>query len=164
MDTQTKARVTKDVANKKITVVKDLDVDIKKVWTAYTDRKMLDQWWVSKPWRAETRELNFKEGGHWLYSMNGPNNERQWAKMDFQKIDAPNQFTAIDCFTDEKGTKDKNMPSIHWSNSFEKKGDGTRLRVELIFDREEDMKKILDTGFEQGFQMGLENLDELLAK
>jgi uncharacterized protein YndB with AHSA1/START domain len=164
MDTQTKARVTKDVANKKITVVKDLDADIKKVWMAYTDRKMLDQWWAPKPWRAETREMNFKEGGCWLYSMNGPNNERQWAKMDFQKIDAPNRFTAIDCFTDEKGTKDKNMPSIHWSNSFEKKGDGTQLRVELIFDKEEDMKKILDTGFEQGFQLGLENLDELLAK
>jgi uncharacterized protein YndB with AHSA1/START domain len=164
MDTQTKARFTKDVANKKIKVVKDLDADIKKVWTAYTDRKMLDQWWAPKPWRAETKEMNFKEGGRWLYSMNGPSGEHQWAKMDFEKIDAPNQFTAIDSFTDEKGTRDKNMPSQRWSNSFEKKGDGTRLIVELIFDKEEDMKKILDTGFEQGFQMGLENLDELLAK
>jgi len=164
MDTQTKARFTKEVASKKINVVKDLDADIKKVWAAYTDRKTLDRWWAPKPWRAETKELDFKEGGHWLYAMVGPNGEHQWAKMDFEQIREPYQFTAIDSFTDEKGTRDKNMPSMHWSNSFEKKGDGTRLTVEIIFDKEEDMKKILDTGFEQGFQMGLENLDELLSK
>jgi uncharacterized protein YndB with AHSA1/START domain len=164
MNTQTKARFTKDTANKKIRVVKDLDADINKVWSAYKDRNKLDQWWAPKPWRAETKELDFKEGGRWLYSMNGPKGERQWSRFDFEKIDAPNQFTGTDAFTDKNGTRDKSMPSIHWSNSFEKNGGGTRLTVELIFDKEEDMKKILDTGFEQGFQMGLENLDELLEK
>ena len=145
-------------------MVKDLDADINKVWTAYSDRTKLDQWWAPKPYRAETKELNFKEGGRWLYAMVGPKGDHQWAKMDFEKIAAPNQFTAVDAFSDEKGTRDKNMPSIRWSNTFEKKGDGTRLTAELSFDSAEDMKKILDTGFEQGFQMGLENLDDLLAK
>jgi uncharacterized protein YndB with AHSA1/START domain len=75
MDTQTTARFTKDEANKKIKVVKDLDADINKVWSAYTDRNMLDRWWAPKPWRAETKEMNFIEGGRWLYAMIGPAGE-----------------------------------------------------------------------------------------
>lgn len=164
MDSQTKARFTKDEANKKIKVIKHLDANIDSVWRAYTDRNMLDKWWAPKPWRAETKEMNFTEGGRWLYAMVGSAGEHQWSKLDYEKIDAPNRFTGTDAFTDEKGTRDKNMPIIHWSNSFEEKGSGTRLTVELQFDSKEDMKKILDTGFEQGFQLGLENLDNLLAK
>ncbi|HTL10157.1 MAG TPA: SRPBCC domain-containing protein [Chitinophagaceae bacterium] len=164
MDTQTKANFTKDVANKKITVVKELPADIDSVWAAYADHNLLDQWWAPKPWHVETREFNFSEGGRWLYAMVGPNGERQWAKMDFKTIDDPHKFTAIDAFTDKDGIIDKSMPSIQWSNRFEPQGDHTELTVELQFDNEADMKKILDTGFEQGFSMGLDNLSELLTR
>jgi len=163
MDTQTKANFTKDVANKKITVVKELPADINKVWAAYADHNLLDQWWAPKPWEAATKEFNFTEGGRWLYAMVGPDGERQWSKMDFQTINAPNEFSGVDAFTDKDGITDKSMPSIQWHNRFEDHGDHTLLTVELQFDSEEDMKKILDTGFEQGFSMGLDNLAELLS-
>lgn len=164
MDTQTKARFTKDTSNKKITVVKDLDADINKVWKAYTDAALLDKWWAPKPYRAGTKEMNFKEGGRWRYAMVGPKGDRQWAKLDFETIDAPKQFTGTDAFTNENGETDTSMPSIHWTNNFKKNGEGTRLTVELDFKSKEDMQKILDTGFEKGFEMGLENLDDLLGK
>lgn len=164
MNTKTKARFTKDVANKKIIVVKDLDANIHEVWNAYTDSTQLDQWWAPKPWRAETKTMNFKEGGTWRYAMIGPKGERQWSMSTFETIDAPNKFTAVDNFTDESGKKTSDFPSSHWTNTFEKTNDGTRLRVELKFKSEADMKKLLDTGFEKGFEMGLENLEELLSK
>jgi len=90
--------------------------------------------------------------------------ERQWATENFETINKPNRIVFTDAFTDEKGTRDTKMPSIRWTNSFTKTEDGTRVTVELNFNSEEDMKKILDMGFEEGFQMGLGNLDELLAK
>ncbi|MEO8404438.1 MAG: SRPBCC domain-containing protein [Chitinophagaceae bacterium] len=164
MDTQTKARFTKDKANKKITVIKDFDADIDTVWKAFTDSKQLDKWWAPKPYKAETKEMNFKEGGRWLYAMVGPDGERHWAIENFETIDKPNQIVFSDAFTDENGKTDTKMPTIRWTNSFNKTEDGTQVTAELKFDSEEDMKKILDTGFEEGFQMGLSNLDELLAK
>ena len=36
--------------------------------------------------------------------------------------------------------------------------------VEISFDKEEDMQKILEMGLEQGFTMALNNLEEVLAK
>ena len=39
------------------------------VWDAYTNSEILDQWWAPKPWKARTKTMDFREGGHWLYAM-----------------------------------------------------------------------------------------------
>jgi hypothetical protein len=49
-------------------------------------------------------------------------------------------------------------------NSFNDKGDGTEVTVQINFDSAKDLQTILDMGFEQGFTAGLNNLDELLQR
>ena len=49
--------------------------------------KFLDRWWAPKPYRVETKTLNFAEGGIWLYAMVSPENEKLWCKADYQKIE-----------------------------------------------------------------------------
>ena len=44
IDKQTK--VTKDVANKRLVVVREFDAPLEKVWHAWTDSHLLDQWWA----------------------------------------------------------------------------------------------------------------------
>ena len=107
--------------------------------------------------------MDFREGGSWIYKMQGPNGEAQWDKVEFTSIDAPAQFTATDLFIDEKGNKKTDMPSANWKNSFTKTGDRTTIVAELSFASKEDMDKILKTGFEQGFSTGLDQLEELLV-
>jgi uncharacterized protein YndB with AHSA1/START domain len=164
MITKHEARISKDLANKKITVVKELDAEVEKVWEAWTDSVLLDKWWAPKPWRAETKRMRFEEGDYWLYAMVGPDGERMWARFDYKKIDEPRQFTATDSFCDENGNKSQDSPSMDWTVKFNKTGNGTRLEVLITASKKGDIEKILEMGFEQGFTMGLDNLEELLSK
>ncbi len=106
--------------------------------------------------------MDFKEGGLWLYCMAGPNGERSWCRVDFTKIDAGKSFSAVAGFCDEDGNAISDFPKMYWFNVFEPTETGTKLEVDLSFDSEADLEKIVAMGFEAGFTMGLGNLDELL--
>jgi uncharacterized protein YndB with AHSA1/START domain len=162
MITKHEARITKELANNKVTVVKEFDTDVENVWEAWTDSTTLDQWWAPKPWRAETKRMDFKEGGHWLYAMVGPDNNRMWARFDYKTIDAPNRLVATDSFADENGNKSLGFPSMKWTVQFTEINNGTRLEVVIEGSKKGDIEKLLEMGFEQGFFMALDNLDELL--
>ena len=43
-------------------------------------------------------------------------------------------------------------------------GDVTKVKIELSFDTVEEMDKMIARGFEKGFTMGLNNLEELLSR
>src|SRR5688500_12202366 len=80
-------QIVKDLPNKKITITRQFNATPDMVWRAWTESELLDQWWAPKPWRAETKTLNFKEGGNWLYAMVGPNGDKEWVKVDFITIE-----------------------------------------------------------------------------
>ena len=157
-------KVDKDLANKKITVTKHFNASLETVWKAWTQPEVLDQWWAPKPWRAETKKFEFKEGGSWLYDMVGPENERHHAKLAYTKIDAPKSFEGKDAFTDGTGTVNKDMPQTAWNCAFKSSGPGTTVTITITAERREPLEKILEMGFEEGFKMGLGNLDEYLER
>ena len=56
--------VNKDVAGKKITVEREFEASVEDVWRAWTEKELLDQWWAPKPYKARTKTIDFREGGH----------------------------------------------------------------------------------------------------
>lgn len=154
--------ITKDVTNKKLNINREFDAPLETVWQAYTDSKILDQWWAPKPWKAETKSMDFRVGGHWLYAMVGPEGERHWARADFKSIDKPNKFEVSDAFCDENGNINPDLPSTAWLVTFTKTNDGTSVSMQLSFANEADMNKLVEMGFEQGMAAALENLVEVL--
>jgi uncharacterized protein YndB with AHSA1/START domain len=155
---------SKDVANKKIKVVREFDAPVEQVWKAWTEPELLDQWWAPKPWKANTQSQDFRESGNWLYYMEGPDGSRHYCRVDYQTI-APNKsFTGLDAFCDENGKINTDFPSMHWKLAFNKSTNGTKVEVEITFDSEADMEKIIEMGFKEGFAAAHTNLDELLAK
>ncbi len=164
MSTKNETVYTQDVANKKMTVVREFAAPIERVWAAWTQAELLDKWWAPKPWKAETKSMNFKEGGMWLYSMVGPNGERHWAAKEYKTIHAPKSFTSEDAFTDEHGKKNADFAPNFWGSQFQPSPVGTKVTVEIIYKNEEEMQKQINMGFKEGFAMGHDNLDELLAK
>ena len=153
----------KDEAAKKIVVSRAFNAPVALVWKAWTDRDILDQWWAPKPWRAQTRSMNFTIGGTWLYAMVGPQGETHWCRADYSAIDVERGFTGTDCFCDETGAKNDALPVQVWKVQFEATGAATHVRVEITFERQEDLARIVEMGFEQGFAMAHGNLDELIA-
>ena len=154
---------TKDASNKKITVVREFDAPPESVWKAWTDSKLLEQWWAPKPWKAVNKSMDFRNGGSWLYYMEGPDGTRHYSRSDFKNIVPNKSFSADDAFTDEQGKVTTDLPGMAWKNEFSKTGNGTKVTVEITFASEADLEKIIEMGFKEGFTAAHRNLDELLA-
>jgi uncharacterized protein YndB with AHSA1/START domain len=160
----TEAKIDKDLASKKITVTKHYDAKPDVVWQAWTKQDILEKWWAPKPWRAESKKLDLREGGSWQYAMVGPENQRQNGKFTFTKINVPKSYEGIDSFTDERGVVDENLPQAHWTCEFRSAGAGTDVRITIKPKTEGALEKLLEMGFEDGFRAALGNLDEYLEK
>lgn len=156
-------QVEKDLANKKFTITRYYDAEPSLVWKAWTTSELLEQWWAPRPWRAETKEMKFKEGGHWHYAMVGPDQDRQWCKVEFIKINAEKSFEVKNFFCDESGAPAADPMLSLWRNEFHPSGKGTKLVVEITAATKAPLEKMLELGFEQGFGMALGNLEEVLA-
>lgn len=146
-----------------VLVKREFDANLELVWDAWTKPELLDQWWAPKPYRAETKSMDFREGGMWIYAMIGPDNFKQWCKNDYHKIDMHKSYTGLDAFSDENGNTDNNMPRTFWTNTFEPSEDKTLVTVSAKYDSLGDLEKIIEMGFQEGFTMALGNLDELLS-
>ena len=158
-----KTEIVKDLSNKTLLITREFAAPLAKVWTAWTDSELLDQWWAPKPWKAETKIMSFKNGGYWLYCMVGPDGSRHWARADYSAIMPEKQFSVVDCFCDESGNPNQETPSMNWVNKFMETPAGTKVEITIKFASVADLEKIIEMGFQEGFTMAHGNLDELLA-
>lgn len=153
----------KDAENKKLIISRSFDAPLDEVWDAWTKAELLDKWWAPKPYKAETKILDFRVGGMWLYCMAGPSGDRNWSRVDYLKIEPKTRIETADCFCDEEGNTSADFPEMKWYKQFSESDGKTTVSMEIVFQSEEDLNKILEMGFREGFAIGLENLDELLA-
>lgn len=151
-----------DKENNKIKVERSFNAPVDLVWAAWTEPDILDQWWAPKPWRAETKSMDFREGGRWLYCMVGPEGERHWALFEYKSIVPQKHYSGLDAFCDENGNISESHPRMRWNNVFSDKQDHTVVNIEISFDKLSDLETILQMGFKEGFTMGLENLDQYI--
>ena len=156
------ATFTKDSGGRKLLVVRQFDAPVEKVWRAFTQQDILDQWWAPRPWKTETKSLDFRAGGLWLYSMVGPKGDRHYCRVEFKAVEARKSFAATSSFCDEAGVTNPALPLMHWHTLFSATATGSKIDVTINFDTETDLKTIVEMGFEAGFSMALGNLDELL--
>jgi len=133
------------------------------VWDAWTTSELLDQWWAPKPYKVETKSMDFSEGGRWLYAMVSPENEKHWCKNEYIKIVDHMYFDSLDAFCDEAGVESPEMPRTFWTVSFSDNEGVTLVQIKAKYETLSDLEMIIEMGFQEGFTMGLGNLDELLA-
>lgn len=152
-----------DKENKTIHVKREFAAPLSKVWAAWTQSEILDQWWAPKPWKARTKTMDFTEGGYWLYAMIGPDGSEHWSRADFKSIQPQQSFSGLDAFCDAEGNINKDLPRSLWTNQFSNAStDSTMVNIEIKYDKLEDLEKIIEMGFKEGFTAGMENLDQLL--
>jgi uncharacterized glyoxalase superfamily protein PhnB/uncharacterized protein YndB with AHSA1/START domain len=152
-----------DKEARQINVTREFDAPRDLVWRAWTEAEILDRWWAPKPWKAETKSMDFREGGYWLYAMVGPEGEKHWARADYKSIKPKKSFAILDAFCDENGKVNASLPRSNWQNQFISEGDTTRVEIRISFDKLEDLEAIIRMGFKEGFSMGLDNLDAWLS-
>ena len=152
-----------DLPNKKIKVERVFAAPLNQVWQAWTTAEMLDQWWAPKPYRAETKSMDFREGGHWMYAMVGPDNYHSICREDYQTIVNLQSITNTVAFCDDAGVVNEDFPVMNWTKAFSADGDITKVSVDITFKSEADLETLVKMGFKEGFTAGLSNLDRYLS-
>lgn len=152
----------KDFINKKIVVASKFKAPSAVIWDAFTNPKTLEKWWAPKPYKAKTKEMDFREGGRWLYYMLSPEGQKTWGMSEFKSIVPGKSYTASDAFTDENGNIDPKFARAMWTNTFSEENGVTTVVSSISFEKEDDMREMLKMGFEEGYKMGLGQLQEIL--
>lgn len=159
-----KTTIQRDLDNKKLTIERRFNAPRGRVWRAYTEVELLDQWWAPKPWKTETVTMDFRVGGLWHYAMNGPDGEQHFGRMDFLEIEPESKYVAADVFCDASGTANPDLPRQTFTTTFDDEGDTTRVIVIVDYESVEDLQKVIQMGMEQGVTMAQDQLEELLAE
>ena len=152
-----------DQPAKKLVVEREFQAAPADVWNAWTVASLLDQWWAPEPWKAQTKIMDFREGGCWIYAMIGPDGTKNWSRADFIEIQTGKKFISRDSFCDEHGVKDDSLPAMIWTVEFMPKDALTLVRIAIDYDTTDDLQKVMQMGFREGFTAGLQNLDKLLS-
>ncbi|MBO6571862.1 ATPase [Balneola sp. EhC07] len=151
-----------DKENSIVNVTREFTANKDLVWRTWTEPELLDKWWAPKPWRSVTKNMEFEEGGRRLYAMVGPNGEEHWAFADYSSINPKDNFSYSDGFCDSEGNRTESLPDSSWTVSFSESDGVTTVYVEIKHETLEDLEKIIEMGFKEGFTACLEQLTELL--
>ena len=148
--------------NNTIHITREFAANLELVWQAWTTAELLDQWWGPQPWRAETKSLDFREGGFWLYAMVSPEGEKHWSKANFISIVKEKSFSSKGGFSDENGTINPAFPQNLWENNFILRDNKVQVDMLLTYDTLADLEKEIEMGFKEGITIDFQQLDELL--
>ena len=147
-----------------IHIQREFAANLPLVWRAWTESELLDQWWGPQPWRAETKTMDFRVGGYWLYAMVGPAGEKHWSRADYLTINQEKSFSQRDGFCDENGTINPAFPQNLMTNSFLQQEKTTLVNMLLRFDSFEALEATIAMGFKEGMTTDFNQLDELLNR
>ena len=150
--------------NNTIQITREFEAGIELVWKAWTDSELLDKWWGPKPYRAETKAMEFREGGFWHYAMVGPKGDKGWARINFIRIIKEKFFSSKGGFSDEKGVLNLKAPQNVWENTFVPVGKKVRVEMLLTYDSLEDLEAEIKMGFKEGMTVDFQQLDQLLTE
>jgi uncharacterized protein YndB with AHSA1/START domain len=88
-----------------------LDAPREKVWDAWTNPEQVKKWWGPKDFTAPSIRSDFREGGTYLWAMQGPDGQVYWSTGTFREIVPHERLVVTDSFADEKGNV---VPASHY--------------------------------------------------
>lgn len=149
-----------DKANKSVYVNREFEAPLSLVWDAFTKQEILDQWWAPKPWKSESKYMDFKVGGKRFYAMVSPEGQKHWSLQEYTSISPKTNFKMFNAFADENENPD--LPGSNWDFNFTDQNETTKVSIVIVNDSLSRMEQMLEMGFQGGFTMTLNELGRLL--
>ena len=157
-----------DKSTSSVFVDKEFDAELSLVWDAFTKQEILDQWWAPKPLISKTKYMDFRVGGRRFYAMVSPDGaEIGWQIFDYTSITPKSNFKCLSVFADKDETP--HLPGANWDLSFSEQNAGlpdrqgiTKVSISIYFESLEELEKMIEMGFKEGFTVTLNELTSLL--
>ena len=153
---------TVDKAAKTVSITREFAAELSLVWDAFTKPEILDQWTAPAPLTAKTKYMNFEVGGRRFYAMVSPDGQERWAIQTYTSITPKTNFKLNNAFADQD--ENPELPGSEWDYSFSEQNGITKVSITIYNESFERMERMIEMGFQGGFTMALNSLEELLAK
>lgn len=147
------------------------------VWDAWTKAEIFQKWWGPGGWSAPDVNMDFREGGSYHASMEGPMPDgkvvKVWSKGVYKQIIPLEKIVATDYFSNEAGDKikpdkagmDPNFPDeMEVTFTFEDAGEG-KTKLTIIYpkpDSESAVKAMIASGMNEGWNSSLDKLAKVV--
>src|SRR5882757_8517029 len=152
---------TVDKSTKTVLINREFDADLSLVWDAFTKQEILDQWWAPKPYASKTKAMNFEVGGRRFYAMVSPEGQERWSIQKYTSITPKTNFKVLNAFAD--AAENPELPGSEWDLNFSEQNGITKVSVTIKNESLERMEKMIEMGFQGGFTMTLNYLENLLT-
>ncbi len=152
-----------DKSTSTVFVDKEFDAELSLVWDAFTKQEILDQWWAPKPLISKTKYMDFRVGGRRFYAMVWPEGQEYWGVEKYTLINPKTKIKLLASFTDKDENINTGLPTAEWDLTFSEHRDGiTKVSISVYFESLEDLEKMIEMGFKEGFTMTINELRNIL--
>ena len=153
---------TVDESTNSVLITREFDAELSLVWDAFTKQEILDQWWAPKPLASKTKLMNFEVGGRRFYSMVWPEGQEHWGVKKYTLINPKTNIKWLASFTDKDENINAELPTSEWELNFIEQNGITKVSISVYFESLEELKKMIEMGFKEGFTMTINELTNLL--
>jgi uncharacterized protein YndB with AHSA1/START domain len=142
-----------------VTASRIFDCPTDLVWSAYTDPKLIPEWWGPRFLKTTVDNMDFRTGGTWRFVHEDPEKKTYGFHGEYREI-VPGR-SIISTFVYE-GVPDSTVMD---TTTFEELPDGrTKVTQVSRFPSEEALEGMVGTGMEEGSNQSRDRLAELVAR
>jgi uncharacterized protein YndB with AHSA1/START domain len=144
-----------------VEIVRVFDAPRALVWQAWTDPKMLAQWFGPRGFSSRVPELDVRVGGSLRIVMHGPDGNDYPMKGTFSEVIAPERLVFSNIAIDNEG---KHLLEGLTTVTFAEQGGKTTMTLHTHAVGRFPIAKQMLAGMEAGWTQSIDKLEELLEK
>jgi len=128
------------------------------VFRAYTDPKLIPQWWGLRSQTTTVEAMDVRKGGRWRYVCRDPSGTEYAFRGEYRDVEPPERIVSTFEF--------EGMPGhvVLETATFDDLVGKTKLTVTSQFESVEDLEGMLQSGMESGARETWDRLEELLGR
>jgi uncharacterized protein YndB with AHSA1/START domain len=157
-DQQAPAATLTTPTDREIHVERVFDAPRDQVFAAFTDPKLIPEWWGPRGTTAVVEQMDVRPGGSWRFVIRNSDGSDDAFRGTYREVTPPERI--VQTFEWE------GMPghvSVETA-TFEELGDRTKVTTTSLFHTTEERDGMLGSGMEGGMNETYARLDELLAR
>ncbi len=123
-----------------IQITRIYDAPVKAVWDAWTDPKKVAKWWGPRGFSITTHSKDLKPGGHWAYTMHGPDGVNYENKTIYHEVEKHSRLVY------DHGGNDDRPPLFRVTVTFEENKNKTTMVMTMALatpEAAEETKKFI---------------------
>src|SRR5205085_11120563 len=157
--TNNQTKITTEPGKQEILITREFDAPRELVFQAFTDPKLIPQWWGPRHLSTEVDQMDVRPGGQWRFINRDAQGNAYAFHGVYHEVLAPERI--IDTFEFE-GLPETGHVTLETLKLEELPGGRTRLTTQSVFQSVADRDGALQSGMEEGILDTYDRLEELL--